>query len=113
VILDPFEIMLVEVDAGDVVGIGDETVFVVALTVGSVDDHGVVVDTDDVVVAGVLQGFDDPLKLPGSGGAGGIPGLPGDVDLETGLITLGKGGFELGQFHQFFDIFDDGFGGCF
>ena len=53
-VFDPLEILVVQVQAGDVVLVGDEAVLVVALAVGGVHHHRIVVDADQVVVAGGL-----------------------------------------------------------
>ncbi len=93
VVFHPLEILVVQVQAGDVVLVGDEAVLVVALAVGGVDHHGIVVHADQVGVAGALQGADHAFDLPGSGGAGRVPGLPGDVDLQAGAPVFGQGGW--------------------
>ncbi len=96
----PVVLRLVEVDVSHAVLIHDDLLFVVALGHVGVHDDGVVMCTDEILVTIVLQGLDRALQLPGYRGAGGVPGLPGDVDLEDGLYIFGQGFLIARQMHQ-------------
>ena len=96
----PIVLRLVEVDVAHAVLVDHVFVLVVLLAHVGVDDDGVVVGGDEVLVASALQCLDRSFQLPGGGRAGRIPGLPGDVDLEDRFSVLWQGLSKAGQFHH-------------
>jgi len=85
--------------------IHDDLLLVVPLGNVGINHYGVVLCTDQILVAIVLQSPDHALQLPGHRGAGRVPGLPGDVDLEDGLHILGQSLLIARQMHQLAIVF--------
>ena len=86
---------------------------VVELAYGSVNDDGIVVNTEQVVVSGRAQRPDGAFELPGLRRARGIPRLPGDIDLQAGRNALRERGFDSAQAHHFVDVVQHGLGAGF
>ena len=87
-IAHPTHLRLVQVDVTKAVCVDDSLMLVVLLPDIGVDDHRLIVRRRQVGVAVGLELAHDALDLPGRAGTCGIPGLPGDVDLENGLMVF-------------------------
>ncbi len=69
-VFDPLEILVVKVQAGHVVLVGDELVFVIDFGIGGIHNHRIVVHAYQIGITGMLQRADDAFNLPGGGRAG-------------------------------------------
>ncbi|MGQ9522735.1 MAG: hypothetical protein ACUVTV_08475, partial [Anaerolineae bacterium] len=63
---------------------------VVPLADIGVHDNGVILGRNEVAVSRRQERANNPLQLPGSRGAGRVPGLPGDVILRMVSLSGGK-----------------------
>ena len=66
-IFHPLEVLVIQVEAGYPILIGDKLMFVVAFCVSCVHHYGVIVNANQIVVSCVLQGAQDAFDLPGGG----------------------------------------------
>ena len=87
-------------------------VLVGALAHAGVHDHRAVVSAEDGVRGESVgeQRAGDAVELPGCGGAGGIPVMPRDVDLERGFGRRVQVLAVTGAAHGVGDVVEDRFG---
>ncbi len=108
-VMDPFDLGLVQVHVSQIVLVHNQFVLVVELSLVGIHHYGPVVSGDQVLVAILPQRADNAFQLPGRGRTGRVPLLPGDIDLEQSLFVLGKRLLIIGQREQFAIVIQHGF----
>jgi hypothetical protein len=81
---------------------------VVDLSFKGVHHHRAVVGANNVLVAQFLEGPDNAFQLPGRGGTGRVPVLPGDIDFKKGGQLRVQVLLNPSHEHRFFNVLEDG-----